>query len=244
MEAVMGSVERKRRSDALYKVFIRVPFAREPSYRDGFDNWLQIMSQQLAHTSITGDTFELDFEGMNRKREREKLYEVQTLARKLTRAVRGLHSHTSNMLWYASAGTRFSDMMSEDDDDRWESIPQGDREFWRRFWQTLATLDHTIDKAVPEAEAWIDDSTELGKRQPHIMAIVEVLRVMWKSITGDDAPTNIGERGPFANFLADAFEALELPHNPRAALASWSEYRANDKKTISSVYRVSVQQSE
>src|SRR6516225_9054145 len=98
----MDGVEHNRRSDALCKVFIGVPLAREldPDFLD----WLQIMSQQLAHTSITGDTTELDFDGMNRKREREKLCEVQTLARKLSRAVRGLHYHTRYELEFASAG--------------------------------------------------------------------------------------------------------------------------------------------
>ena len=207
-----------RRRDAVYEVLISIPWAPSSLPEADKMRWLRHMSGELAHASITGDTSDLDFEGMKRKREREKLREAKALARKLSRAVQGLHYHTRGMLEYASYGTRFSDMQQGLDG---PPILDADRDFWRRFWQTLATLDRTFDKAIPEAEAWIDDAPDLGKREQRIVAIVDCLRTMWRSITNKDPPMNISWAGPFADFLAESFKALNIEGNPRAAMDSW-----------------------
>ena len=107
-------------------------------------------------------------------------------------------------------------------------MPTGD--FWKRFWQTLATLDHTIDKAIPEAAAWIDNAPELGKREQRIIAIVDTLRIMWKSITSTEPPMNISGAGPFADFLTETFKALDLEGSPRAVMDSWREYILKNSK--------------
>ena len=222
MSAHVCDEKYKRRSEALYKVFTGIPHKEPtPLSHEKLLRWLRHMSGELAHASITGDTSDFSFEGMNRKREREKLRDVQALARKLSREVRGLHPHVSDMLWFASAGTRYSDML----DDGSAPIPEAEREFWRRFWKHLAMLDSTIDKVLPEAEAWVNDAPELGKRERHIIAIVDVLRGIWRDVTGDDPPRYISGVGPFADFLAEAFRALELEVNPRAVTDSWREYR-------------------
>jgi hypothetical protein len=186
------------------------------------------MSGELAHASITGDTSDFSFEGMNRRREREKLCEVQALARKLSRAVRGLHHHARDMLEFASYGVRFSDMEQGLDG---PPVLDADRDFWKRFWQTLATLDHTLDKAFPEAEAWIEAAPDLGRREPRVIAIVDCLRLMWSSMTDKEPPLNISLAGPFADFLAEAFKALDIEGSPRAAVDSWREYSVKQAKS-------------
>jgi hypothetical protein len=216
VEAVMAG-EHKRRSDALYKVLIRLPRGRysflaahELSDADVL-RWFERRSEILAHASITGDTSSLDFEGMNRKGERERLCEIQKLARQLSRKVRGLHPDTRRMLRFASQDVR-------------EFISVADMEFWRRFWQTLETLDHTIDEALPEAKRWIDIAPELGKREQLIIAIVEALRDLWGYTTGAKTPKSLSATGEFANFMTGAFQALELAEDPRSAMQSWSAY--------------------
>jgi hypothetical protein len=215
--------EYKRRSDAILKVLVRIPVRTGRSDPESW--WLPHMSKELAHASITGDTADFDFEGMNKKREREKLREIQTLARKLSRAMRGLHYHARDMLWFASIGVRYADM-AQDDLDR-PAVSEADEEFWRRFWQTIPTLDHIIDAALPESEAWIDNAPELGKREQRIIGIIDTLEIIWWSLTGAHAPNYIGASGPFAEFLADALAALDIEGNPRSLFESWRKYRVN-----------------
>jgi hypothetical protein len=220
----------KRCRDALYKVLVSIHPRQDPAplSPEAFLIWLRNMSEDLAHASVTGDTSYLEFKGMNRNRERKKLREIQTLARKLSRTVRGLHPHTSDMLKFASIGFRFSDML--DNSQPRESISDADMDFGQRFWQVLTELDRTIDKALPEADAWIDNAPELGKREQHIIAIVEVLRGLWRDVTGDDPPNFLNEDTRFGKFLASAFKAMKIKNKPRSTMDSWRKYRVSVKK--------------
>jgi hypothetical protein len=223
VEAVMDDAEQKRRSDALYKVFIRLPKGART-----LDDWLvREMSQQLVRASITGNTDELEFSGANRKREREKLCNVQKLAQKLSREVRGLHVHTKSYVlpMVSHAGVRISDWI-----DQPAPVSEEDHAFWMRFWDTLATLDHVVDRALPEVKAQIDELPELGKRKPHIIAIVKSLRSMFEGITGRAPPKNVTDAVPFANFLRDAFKAMGVRRTPRSAMNAWRAYYIVERK--------------
>jgi hypothetical protein len=215
MEAVMDRAEIQRRKVALYDVLDRVLSLSEISGPQ-LDLWHHV-AHGLASASVTGDPWELDFTGLNRKREQEKLREVHTLARKLAKAVGGLHWRTKIKLQLES-----SDILAPD-----QELSERDREdFWKSFWEAVYTLDRVVDKIVPAISADISAAPELGRRRWLNIAIVESLRDLWEDRKKTPAPMNITDSGPFTDFIIEAFEALGLKGNPRATMDSWREYRA------------------
>jgi hypothetical protein len=234
--------ELERRSNALYEVFIRIPYSddHEPSIHT--QQFTHRYAISLARLSMTGDTSRFMVDGMNRKREREKLYEVRKLARRLSLAMRELDPNVIWALTLSSSGTSYfeatrvpSDQAPSDRPDYSESLSTSDddEDFWYRFWPTLTKLDHELDKALPETNVWIDNALEMGKRErhKHIIVIVDYLCDFWESRTGDAPPNFLNEDTRFGKFLASAFKAMKLENNPRAAMDSWRKYRASAPKS-------------
>jgi hypothetical protein len=164
------------------------------------------------------------FDAMNRREERERLRRFQSLAREIARAWQNLHPDIQATI--ANAAWHFAVPYRNEDD---HPFPPrfAPRDFpWGGFWDAFREIDKLIDFALPRAHDCIDAAPEIGRRNVRAVNVVDDLRKVWAKRKGTPAPMNITEAGPFADFLIEAFEALGLEGNPRAAMDSWREYRA------------------
>jgi hypothetical protein len=101
-----------------------------------------------------------------------------------------------------------------------------DPNFWIYFWGAAFVLDEVVDKITPSISDHIETAPVAGRRNLANVTAIESLRDIWEDRKKTPAPMNITDAGPFADFLIEAFEALGLEGNPRAAMDSWREYRA------------------
>ena len=88
-----------------------------------------------------------------------------------------------------------------------------------------------MDKVTPTVSDFIDIAPVAGRRNLKSVVAIEKLREVWEDRKKTPAPMNITEAGPFADFIVEAFEALGLDGNSRAAMDSWREYRAKYPKS-------------
>src|SRR5690606_1930807 len=89
----------------------------------------------------------------------------------------------------------------------------------------IMLLGAIIDLTEPLANEVIDDAPPAGRRNLISVGIVRHLRAVWAERKGTPAPKSMSEAGPFADFMIDAFEAIGIDANPRAAVDSWQEFR-------------------
>ncbi len=152
-------------------------------------------------------------EAVKPDQERIKLQKVERLAREFTAAWTELANeteyHMRRVHTYEAKG-RHGEYSSND--------PFG--------WSWLCALDGIVSAAAPRAYQYIDTAPTVGRRNLLNVSIVEGLRHVWQQRKGTEAPRSMTEAGPFADFMFDAFEALGLSSNPRAAVDSWREFRA------------------
>lgn len=154
---------------------------------------------------------------MNHSREREKLAKARRLAGELSQIWQSLHDRTRSAMELRST------MIHE----------AAGRGAWLRSKAALSldiisVLDAVIEAVAPFAEEAINNAPPAGRRDLLNVALVERLRNVWQERKGTLAPNSMSEAGAFADFMIDAFEALGLTANPRAAVDSWREFRAND----------------
>jgi hypothetical protein len=163
------------------------------------------------------------FDAMNRRAEMEKLQRVRRAAQEFVKAWVSLHPDVLATIINSSVG--FGAKRRDPDIPFDPAITA-----WRAFWDAVPELDGLIEHALSNAKACIDAAPEMGRRNIRAVNVVDELREIWAKRKGAPAPTNITEAGPFADFLIDAFDALGLEGNPRAAMDSWREYRAKYPK--------------
>ena len=152
---------------------------------------------------------------MNPRRERTQLLKVERLAKALASAWGDLHYETRTQMELLSA-------TMHDAEGR-------DASYSSRFplsLDILSVLDGVVATAAPLANRVIDTAPVAGRRDLTNVAVVERLRHVWEQRTSTVAPRSMTEAGPFADFIISAFETLELPGNPRAAIDSWRDFRA------------------
>jgi hypothetical protein len=180
-------------------------------------------------TVVSGDA--RDVRAIRPGPERKKLLEVRAAAKILAKKIRALNPRVLDKIEGASStitagpprmrGAHFTArVVTEVYENR---VLDGD--FWESFWGTVCRLDQLIDQIAPEVNRQIDAAPDAGRRDLIGVHVVHRLRMIWEdALDKGAAPLNITETGEFSNFLADAFEALGLKANPRAAVDSWREY--------------------
>jgi hypothetical protein len=216
--------EHERRRDALYKVLTKFGLPSENS------TWVSSSVHQMVKTVLAGDA--RDVRAIRRGPERKKLLEVRAAAKTLAKKMRALNPRVLYKIegaccTVAAAGPprmRGGHIAGRMVTEVYEN-PVLDGDFWQSFWDTVCRLDHVIDQIAPEVNRQIDAAPDAGRRDLVGVEVVDRLRMIWEeALDKGAAPLNITETGEFSDFLADAFEALGLKANPRAAVDSWREY--------------------
>lgn len=148
---------------------------------------------------------------MNADREREKLTKVQRLARELAETWNSVHFDIivqmelmSRYIHRTKSGYSSKDPLS---------------------LGMVSVLDEIIEMTLPVANDVIDDAPNAGRRALRCVAVVERLREVWSERKSAPAPRSMTDAGPFADFMIEAFEALGLDRNARAAMDSWRAFR-------------------
>ena len=177
---------------------------------------------------------------MNAASERRKLLKIQQLAGDLAKELRELHPHTYGRIGTESDAVRDLGKNGED----LMLLIQDDPNFWTVFWGAAFVFDELMDKITPAVSDFIDTAPVAGRRNLANIVAIEDLREIWEERKKNPAPMNITEAGPFADFLIEAFEVLGLEGNPERRWTVGASTELSTPKTISSVYRVSVQKSE
>lgn len=152
---------------------------------------------------------------MNPRREREKLLKVEKLAIELAATWMDLHYETRTQMELLSAAV--------------QEIEGRHSSYSSRHplsLEIVSVLDGLVAVAAPLANHAIDTAPIAGQRNLTNVAVIERLRHLWEERRGADAPKSMTEAGPFADFIFAAFETLDLPGNPRAAVDSWRSFRA------------------
>jgi hypothetical protein len=160
---------------------------------------------------------------MNPAAERKRLLKIQQLARELSKTLRELHPHTFDRIQ-----TQSRDLHDLGAPHGIDPPFEGDdlENFWHHFWFTARSFGELMNKITPTVSGSIDRAPVAGRRNLTNVMAVEDLRDVWESRKNAPAPMNITDAGPFAEFIAEAFAALGIESNPRAAMDSWREYRA------------------
>jgi hypothetical protein len=162
---------------------------------------------------------------MNPAMERKKLLKIRQLAKELAETLRELHPDAYGELITQSQAVR--DLGAEYSPDLMPIMNMHrNRDFWVLFWSAAFSFDELMDKIVPAVSDLTDTAPVAGRRNLTNVIVIESLREVWEDRKKTPAPMNITDAGPFTDFIVEAFEALGLEGNPRAAMDSWREYRA------------------
>jgi hypothetical protein len=157
---------------------------------------------------------------MNPRREREKLARTHKLAQELSEVWKSLHADVRSQMELESYA---------------RNNIRGPAGFYKSTYplslQIISVLDLVVEATKPIATQIIDDAPSAGRRDLTNVGIVEHLRIVWEQRKNEPAPKSMTEAGQFANYIFDAFQALNLRGHPRAAMDSWREFRAKHPAT-------------
>ena len=160
---------------------------------------------------------------MNPNREREKLRKVARLARELGRAWEDLHLDVR------------AEMAREND------LREGDASL--DFFKVIDELPKLIIGVDRAASNFINAAPVAGRSDLRSIAVIDVLREIWREQKGTPAPRNISDAGPFTDLAREVFEALEVRANPRSAMDSWRRFSLKTKIRDWLEYRVRIEKS-
>jgi hypothetical protein len=168
---------------------------------------------------------------INPLRERRKLLEIQRSAGHFAQTLRDVNAHTFDRLATECEALGDPEYEIGDGDGgknirKMMSLLRKDPNFWYYFWGAASALDEVMGKIMPGLDDSIDTAPVAGRRNMASVIAIESLRDIWEERKKTPAPMNITDAGPFTDFLIEAFEALGLESNPRAAMDSWRDYRA------------------
>jgi len=172
---------------------------------------------------VVGDDPAESLGAINPLVERKNLLKMQQAVRYLAKTIRELHVQTFQQL--VDECSALGDLSGESSRDLMPLVRK-DPNFWIYFWGAAFVLDEVVDKITPSISDHIETAPVAGRRNLANVTAIESLRDIWEDRKKTPAPMNITDAGPFADFLIEAFEALGLEGNPRAAMDSWREYRA------------------
>jgi hypothetical protein len=219
MGDVMSDEEIDRRGAALDEVLDRHLGPGDDSDGWGVSDGCGVVIMVFAEVEHLG--------AMNPVAERKKLLKVQQLARDFSQALKELHVHTAGELLTQCSDLR--DLSSKNGRNvllRLQQVCPDDFDFWVYFWATAFVLDEVMDKITPAIIDFVGTAPVAGRRNLTNVMAIEQLRDVWEERKKTPAPMNITDAGPFTDFIVEAFEALGIEGNPRAAMDSWREYRA------------------
>jgi hypothetical protein len=229
----MNEEECDRRADALIRVLEKygLPYLDSPRF-----DWV-FSSVSIVVDAVAGEKG--DFRAIQPSAEREKFRRVGALAKKLAEDLRALDRETMYAIRIASEAVLpppeslndadiYRDMASQlvgEGEITNSVLERVHEDFWDGFWEKASTLDAVINQITPEVARFIDAAPNAGRRDMTSVVAVEHLRAIWEeAMNKGPAPRSITDAGEFADFLTDAFAALGLRNNCRAAMDSWNEY--------------------
>jgi hypothetical protein len=144
----------------------------------------------------------------NAEEERAKLGELIRCARDLSRIYASLDPRVRTTLWVRAY------LM----DPREAGMPN-DR---RVDLMDVHSLPDALARVLPRGVEHLKTMTPAGRTNWRAVTTVDHCRAFWMARTGAEAPSRgLNPESPFARFLADMLDALDVKANPVAAFAAW-----------------------
>lgn len=154
----------------------------------------------------------------NADEERGKLGDLLRCARELSRIYASLDPRVRTTLW----------MKAYLMDPREAGMP-ADR---RIDLMDFNALPIALARVLPRGFEHLKTMTPAGRTNWRAVTAVDHCRYFWRVRTGREAPARaLNAATPFARFLADMLDALEIKGNPRAAFAAWREVQTCPEDT-------------